>query len=228
MDSALSAGLAGGTLGTNGNYGDLTYESQFDGNTIDPTRNSGETPYCQFSTVDVAAGIAYEFARFKKDPDHDDQLSFKISYGAFHLTRPNQEFGLNSGYRLPVKSVYAFTSVYDIVDTRFTLTPTFVYMSQASFSQIYMGSYLKYRVKSGTKVTGVKTQDGFGFGLFYRRRDAFVPKIIFDIGDYSFGLSYDINVSGYSAASRGFGGFEVLLRYNNLASSLFDSRKEFR
>ena len=119
-------------------------------------------------------------------------------------------------------------SVYDVVDTRFTLTPTFVYISQGSANELFFGSYLKYRLKTGTKVTGVKTQDAIGFGLYYRVKDAIVPKLIADLGDYSVALSYDVNFSGYTTASRGFGGFEIALRYNNLASSLFHARKEFR
>ena len=227
-NSALSVGLAGGTCGTNGDYNALTYESQFNGNYIDPNINSGEIPYRQFTTVDVGVGAAYEFSRYKKDPDHDDVISFKIAFGAFHINNPKQEYGAGSSYRMPVKLAYSFTSVYDITDTRFTLTPTLVYQTQAKYQEIVFGSYLKYRVKTGTKVTGEKTQDAMGFGLFYRRRDAIIAKLIFDIGDYSIGMSYDANISGYRTASRGFGGFEISLRYNKLASSLFDARKEFR
>ncbi|MCC6371629.1 MAG: PorP/SprF family type IX secretion system membrane protein [Bacteroidia bacterium] len=235
--SAFSVGLAGGTMATNGNYNKLTYASQFNGNSLDPGLASGEIPYRQFTTVDVGAGLAYEFAKSKKDPDHDDMISFRISMGAFHLNKPVQEFGAGSFYKMPIKYVYAFTSVYDIVDTKFTITPTLVYQTQGnnnplgsskSYQEIFVGSYLKYRLKTGTKVTGEKTSDAIGFGLFYRRRDAIVPKFIVDLGDYSIGLAYDVNISAYTAASRSFGGFEVSLRYNNLASSLFAARKEFR
>ena len=226
--SAMSVGLAGGTAATNGNYGDLTYASQFNGNTIDPTRSSGETPYRQFTTVDVAAGGAYEFAKYTKDQDHDDIMSFKISIGAFHLNKPVQDFGPGSKYQLPIHYIYALTSVIDLEDTKFTITPTFVYQTQGNYQQMFMGSYLKFRMRTGTKVTGVKTQDAIGFGLFYRRRDAIVAKLIYDMGDYSIAVAYDANVSAYTAASKGFGGFEVALRYNLLASSLFESRKEFK
>ena len=226
--SALSVGLAGGTAATNGNYGNLTYASQFNGNTIDPNLPSGETPYRQFTTVDVAAGGAYEFAKYTKDQDHDDIFSFKLSVGAFHLNKPVQDFGPGSQYKLPVHMVYALTSVIDLEDTKFTITPTFVYQTQGGYQQMFMGSYLKYRMRTGTKVTGVKTQDAIGFGLFYRRRDAIVAKLVYDMGDYSIAVAYDANVSGYTAVSKGFGGFEVALRYNLLASSLFESRKEYK
>jgi type IX secretion system PorP/SprF family membrane protein len=226
--SAISVGLAGGTAASNGNYANLKYASQFNGNYIDPGINSGELPNRQFTTVDVSVGAAYEFTSFKKDQDHDDILNFKISFGAFHLNKPTQDYSAGANYRLPIKYVYAFTSAYDLEDTKFTITPTFVYQNQAGNNQQFMGSYLKYRMKSGTKVTGVKTQNAIGIGVFYRRRADVIPSFIFDIGDYSIAMAYDVNLSAYTQASKGFGGFEIALRFNSLASSLFESRKEFK
>ena len=226
--SAFSVGLAGGTAGTNGNYGNLTYASQFNGNYIDPGINSREPIYRQYTTVDVAAGAAYEFAKYKKDQDHDDVTSFKISLGAFHLNRPVQNYGPGSDYKTPVRWTAAITSVLDLEDTKFTLTPTLVYQMQGPYSELYLGSCVKYRMSTGTKVTGEKTQNAIGFGLFYRTKDALVANLLFDIGDYSIGMAYDANVSAYRTATNGFGGFEISLRYNNLASSLFQSRKEYK
>lgn len=226
--SAFSVGLAGGTAATNGNYSKLTYASQFNGNVIDPGVVSGEQIYRQYTTVDVAAGVAYEFARYIKDQDHDDVTSLKIAIGAFHLNRPTQEFGPGSKYKQPIRWTGAITSVVDIEDTRFTLTPTLMYQLQGKYEEIYMGSFVKFRMSTGTKVTGVKTQNALGIGLFYRTRDALIAKLAMDLGDYSVGLSYDVNVSRYGRATKGYGGFEISLRYNNLASSLFESRKEFK
>jgi hypothetical protein len=124
--------------------------------------------------------------------------------------------------------VGALTSVIDLEDTKFSVTPTLIYQQQGSNQEIYMGSYLKYRMSTGTKVTGVKTQNAIGLGLFYRRNADIIPSLIFDMGDYSIAMAYDVNVSAYTTASKGFGGFEVALRFNSLASSLFESRKEFK
>ncbi len=226
--SAISVGLAGGTQATNGNYGSLTYANQFNGNFIDPNINSGETPNRQFTNVDMAVGAAYEFTSYKKDQDHDDIFSFKLSFGGFHVNQPVQDYRAGANYKLPVKYVGALTSVIDLEDTKFTITPTFIYQAQARSQEIYMGSYLKYRMSTGTKVTGVKTQNAIGFGLFYRRNADIIPSLIFDMGDYSIAMAYDVNVSAYTTASKGFGGFEIALRFNSLASSLFESRKEFK
>ncbi|MBI2722943.1 MAG: PorP/SprF family type IX secretion system membrane protein [Bacteroidetes bacterium] len=227
--SVFSVGLAGGADATNGNYSKLTYASQFDGNTIDPNKPTGESVvYRQFTTTDIGAGMAYEFSKVKVDQDHDDAMALKLSVGAFHLNQARQEFGAGSSYRLPVKYVGAITTLYDFEDTKFTVTPAFVIQKQAQAWQYITGTYIKYRTATGTKVTGQKTVNAIGFGVFYRSYDAFITKLVYEMGDYAIGLAYDFNVSGYRTATQYKGGFEVSLRYNNLASSLFDARSEFK
>ena len=227
--SVMSVGLCGGADATNANYTKLTYGSQFDGNQIDPTRLTGENfGFRQFTTTDIGAGLAYEYSKIKSDPDHDDITSFKISLGAFHLNRPNQEFSAASVYKLPVKYSATVLGRLDIEDTKFSLTPGFVYQNQGKAMMYIVGSYLKYRTRVGTKVTGQKTENGIGAGLFYRGKDAFIFKLLYEMGDYAFGASYDMNVSGYRTVSKYYGGIEISLRYNMLAGSLFDSRREFK
>jgi type IX secretion system PorP/SprF family membrane protein len=227
--SIMSVGLCGGVDATNGNYNSLTFGSQFDGNQLDPGRSSGESAvYRQFTTTDLGTGIAYEYRDVKTDQDHDDVKSLKLSLGAFHINRPNQEFGAGSSYKLPVRWTAMASGRIDIEDTKFSLAPAFLYQQQDLFKQYMLGTYLKYRTKVGTKTTGQKTENGIGAGLFYRGSDAFIYKLIYEMGDYAIGLSYDMNVSGYTTASRFVGGFEVSLRYNILAASLFDTRSEFK
>jgi type IX secretion system PorP/SprF family membrane protein len=227
--SVLSVGLAGGADATNGNYNKLTFGSQFDGNKIDSDRPTGESVvYRQFTTTDLAAGIAYEYSKVKVDEDHDDVSSFRISASAFHLNRPRQEFSAASNFRLPVRYVGAITSRIDFEDTKFSITPGFLIQKQAEAWQFITGSYIKYRTGVGTKVTGQKTVNSMGLGMYYRSKDSFITKLLYEMGDYAIGLAYDFNVSGYRTASRYMGGFELSLRYNSLASSLFDSRSEFK
>ena len=227
--SVLSVGVAGGVSANNANYNKLTYGSQFDGNTIDNTLASGETVvYRQFTTTDIAVGAAYQYSKVNVDQDHDDVSSIKISVGAFHLNRPVQDFGPGSNYHLPIRLTGNIITNFDFEDTKFTITPTFLYSRQGQAWQFVTGSYVKYRTKMGTKVTGQKTENAMGIGLFYRSKDALITSLIFELGDWAFFGSYDVNVSGYRSASKYVGGFEVGFRFNNLASSLFDSRSEFK
>lgn len=227
--SVLSAGVAAGAAATNGDYNKLIYASQFDGNTYDPGASSGEkVVYRQFTTTDIGAGLAYEYIAKKSDQDHDDVSSFKLAIGAYHLNRPVQNYGAGSNWRMPVRWAYSFISHFDFEDTKFSITPTLVYQTQGKAWELTGGTYVKYRTRVGTKTTGKKTENGIGVGLYYRFDDALIPKLLYEAGDYAVGISYDVNLSSYRSASRYRGGFEISLRYNSLASSLFESRKEFR
>ena len=227
--SVLSAGIAGGVSANNANYNKLTYSSQFDGNNIDNTMPSGETVvYRQFTTTDIAAGLAYEFSKVKTDQDHDDVFSVKVSLGAFHLNKAVQDYGPVSNYRMPIRYTGQIITNLDFEDTKFTITPTFLYSMQSEAWQFVTGSYLKYRTKTGTKVTGQKVQNAIGVGLFYRSEDAIIPKLMYEYGDWTFFGSYDINVSTLKTGTKYLGGLEIGLRFNNLASSLFESRREFK
>lgn len=227
--SALSLGMAFGSIGTNADYTKLTYETQFNGNTFDPGINSQEIPYRQFTTLDLGFGAAYEVTNAKYDQDRDDKRSIKFGIGAFHLNRPTQEFGAGSKYKLPVRMAYSILSSFDIEDTRFTVTPMFVFQTQGENQNMVVGSDLKFRMVTGTKVTGKKNQNSIGIGMYYRNKDAIIGRLIADIGDISFSISNDFNVSGFRAATNvSGGGFEVALRYNMLASSLFDTKREYR
>lgn len=227
--SVMSAGICGGADATNANYNALTYGSQFDGVVIDPARISGEeSRYRQFTTTDIGFGMAYEFNKVSTDQDHDDVTSVRLSGAAYHINRPNQEFAVTSTYRLPVRWVGMASVRHDFEDTKFSLMPAFMAQKQYQAWEFVAGSYVKYRTKVGTKVTGQKTENGIGFGLFYRSKDAFVYKLLYEMGDYAIGISYDMNVSGYRSYSQYVGGFEVSLRYNKLAGSLFDARSEFK
>jgi type IX secretion system PorP/SprF family membrane protein len=227
--SVLSMGIAGGIVASNANYNKLRFASQFDGNQLeDNAAINGELNFRQYTHTDIGIGIAYEYSKVRVDEDHDDVQNIKFAFGSYHLNRPVQDFTPGSSYRLPIRNTLAITSNFDFKDTKFTISPAMVTHQQGKAWQIVGGTFVKYRVSSGTKITGQKTQNALGLGLFYRTLDAIIPKFTYDMGDLSFGLSYDVNVSGYRTASKYNGGFEISIKYNNLASSLFDSRSEFR
>jgi type IX secretion system PorP/SprF family membrane protein len=238
--SALSAGIYGGISMNNGNYNKLTYASQFNGTEIDPGRDSHENvAYHSFTYSDLGGGIAYEFTKYKKQNDRDYINSFRLGIAAYHLNKPKQDFGnsqLNpktgepfaDPYRMPTRFVASFMSRFDLPNSKYTLTPTFIYMLQGPATEMNFGTFIKYRFKNGTKVTGEKVENTFGIGIFYRMNDAIIPQIIVDMGTYAIGLSYDANISGYRKVSRTVGGFEITLRYNKLADALFNRRSEYR
>ncbi len=238
--SILSTGIYGGISWNNGDYAKLTYASQFNGTEIDPTRPTNENvAYHSFTYSDFGAGLAYEFSTDRKKNDRDYITSFRIGLAGFHLNQAKQDFGNSQinpvtgqpyadPYRIPARYVGSLSARYDVPNSKLTIAPTFIYMLQGTAKEINGGVYIKYRFKNGTKVTGEKVENTFGVGLFYRSDDAIIPQVLLDMGNYAIGLSYDANISGYRAASKTVGGFEITLRYNKLADALFNKRSEYR
>ena len=128
---------------------------------------------------------------------------------------------------MPSKYVASIVSRFDITNTKLSITPTVIYMIQGPAKEITAGTYLKYRFKNGTKITGEKVENSIGIGVFYRVNDAIIPQFLIDMGTYAIGFSYDANISSYRKASRTVGGFEISLRYNKLADALFNKRSEY-
>ncbi|MBK9285907.1 MAG: PorP/SprF family type IX secretion system membrane protein [Sphingobacteriaceae bacterium] len=225
----LSVGFNAGADATSAVYTNLSYGSQFDGNIINPEKNSGEeSKYRQFTTTDIGTGVSWRYSKVKTDQDHDDVTSVMVSVGAFHINRPTQEFWAGSEYKLPVRWTNMVSARLDVEDTKFSFSPALMVNKQYQAWEYVTGTYIKFRTRTGTKTTGQKTENSIGAGLFYRSQDAFIYKIIFERADLAIGLSYDMNVSGYRTATKYFGGFEVSLRYNVLSGSLFDSRNEYK
>jgi type IX secretion system PorP/SprF family membrane protein len=224
----LAAGICAGALSTNANYQKLTFESQFDGNNIDTERPSGENvSFRSFTTTDVGAGIAYYFQNKFSDNDQDDIWWVRLGVAGYHLNRPEQDFFSGNRSRLPVRySLYASSSI-DIIDTRINISPSIIYQIQKPFRELVAGSYLKFKMKGGTKFTGQYSRTYVGFGIFYRDKDALIPKLIYEGGKFTVGLAYDVNISTYREASRYMGGFEISLKFHNLAGSLFEAQREY-
>ena len=236
----FSAGIYGGLSMNSGKYSNLTYASQFNGTEIDPALPSQESvTYHKFTNSDFGAGLAYEWSNLRTHNDRDDIKSVRIGVAAYHLNKAPQTFGSNTyttptgvsiekePYILPTRYVASIVTRFDINNTKISITPTIIYMKQATATEITGGMYLKYRFKNGTKITGEKVENSIGIGMFYRVNDAIIPQVLIDMGSYAIGISYDANVSSYRKASRTIGGFEISLRYNKLADALFNKRSEY-
>ena len=85
---------------------------------------------------------------------------------------------------------------------------------------------LRRRFQNGTKVTGYSQDAYFGFGTYYRFKDAISPSITVDFKGFKFGVSYDVTVSSMRKAYTG-GSLEFSLSYTNLSHALFKTRGRF-
>lgn len=226
--SKLSAGINGGSVMNNADFGALTYASQFNGAEIDPTLPSQEAvSFRKFTYTDIGAGTAFEYYSVKSNDDRDDIISFRLGLAAHHLNRARQEWGVGSSYRLPIKTVLHASARIDVPKRSLAVYPMVVYMYQKPGREITAGALVKYRFRNGTKTTGKKIEKGIAFGAYYRVKDAIIPQVLMDLGHYAIGISYDANISGYKQVTRTIGGFELTLRYNWLSDAMFKKQNEY-
>lgn len=219
--------VGGGYGQRTANYSALTFGNQYTGTQFDPTISSFETlQFNKFAYAEVNAGLQWEFSKLAKAFDRDDNFDVKVGLAGYHLNQPILKYYKYSVEKLPMRIVGEIAMKIDIKGTKFSLLPSAIYMKQASFSELNLGSFLRLRFKNSTKTTGLKHESGLSLGVYMRPGDAIIPQMILDYSGWSIGVSYDYNISSYKAISRGNGGMEISLQWHSLRDALFSRKRE--
>lgn len=224
-NSTLSLGLQGGFVQRKMDDTKLIYNSQYNGYTYDPNTPSGEN-YSRKSFMygDVGSGILYTFSREERSIAANDQITAQIGFGAFHLTRPNQNFTAGTADRLYRKYVFHGNIVMGIPNTVLGVAPSWLVQMQGSSKEILAGLMLKYYIKDNSKYTGFLKRSSIGLGSYYRTGDALITSLLLETGRFAVGFSYDINLSKLANASNSKGGFEITLRMFTPSAFLYQRR----
>jgi len=197
----LTIGLVAGAAQRNMNFGNLTFDNQFNGENYDPSLHHGENLKAQnFMYFDLGLGIHW-FYQFKS------RLNLSAGMAAFHLNKPNQSHMENLDIILNPR--YLFHSKAQIeAGRKVDLVPSFQIMNQGKYYEYLFGSMLKL-------ITNDEPDNyiSVNFGLFMRYNDAIIPVLGLDYKRFNAGISYDINYSDLRNASDLQGGFEFSLIY---------------
>jgi type IX secretion system PorP/SprF family membrane protein len=222
----LSVGIQGGYSQRSASISNLQWENQYVNGAYDPTAPSNEANLLtSFPYVDFSAGVAYQYRNVAGHMQGKDVFELQIGGAAYHLSKPNVSFLSGGSTRMDIRYVFHTQVRYDFPKTKWSLRPSAYYMQQGPAYEILLGSLIRYRIKSGTKITNFFSETGIAFGCHYRYKDAILPQMYFDFGDIFIGLSYDMNISKYAQVSKMNGGFEVTLRYANLNGALYKNKK---
>jgi type IX secretion system PorP/SprF family membrane protein len=213
-NSKLSAGLYGAYGQRSLASAEGRWSSQYDGNTYNASTASGESfDNLGYRYFDMGLGGVYTMSNGEGYMTRNDQRRLVIGAAAFHVNRPNASFVAKNVEQLPVRlSVFA-NAILGIPNTSSSFMPGVYWQRQASASSLLAGTYYRYTVRSGSRYTGFQKPLMLSGGLFYRWRDALVTKVLLEWHDYTFGLAYDVNISGLNGVSSGRGAIELCLRY---------------
>jgi type IX secretion system PorP/SprF family membrane protein len=204
----------------------LTWGNQFDGTGFDQSISPNETNSAtSFFYPDLGAGIYYNFDNITSTLSRKElqRIYFGVSY--FHLNSPRLRYYNGSADQLAKKLVVMGGAELDIPNSKFVVAPSFAYFFQDPSQEILATVLGKYRIKEGTKYTGIYNNVYFTFGLSYRNRDAVAPTFGLEAGSIKVMASYEFNVSRLQMTTRNQGGFELAFQWHNFQNALFQGRR---
>jgi type IX secretion system PorP/SprF family membrane protein len=209
--------LAGGLYGAFGqrqvNFSDLQWGSQYDGMNYNSALPSGEQPASNsFSYMDFGGGVHWKYSRNERYMTGNDQRTFNAGISVFHVNTPKYSF-YDTGERLSMKEVVYGNALIGIGNSNLSIVPGVLFSKQGAENELELGSLFRYQLKESAKITGFVKGSSISVGAYYRNKDAIIATILYEVSQYSVGISYDVNLSGLKTASNGNGGFEISLRY---------------
>ncbi|MBS4027714.1 MAG: PorP/SprF family type IX secretion system membrane protein [Ignavibacteriales bacterium] len=201
----ILSGVQGGLISKSINFSKLIFNNQFINGIFDPTISNGEHfGNSSISYWDVGAGMFWYY-----DKRSSSQLILPFfGVSVFHLTEPNESF-LNGTSLLSKKIILYGGASYRLSETLF-LIPQMLWMKQNTAKEINAGILAQY----------VANGNAFFFGSSFRFGDALIATTGVEYKSFTFGFSYDVNISQLNTGSNFNGGFELSLVYNGGEKSL--------
>jgi type IX secretion system PorP/SprF family membrane protein len=206
------------------NLSKFSWGSQFNGLNYDPSINSGEMAGTVSAWyADINAGVSMIYSKNSGTLSSNDNTVLIAGYGVSHLNRA--EIGMNGGSdRLNMKHTLFMTGLVGLENKNVSLKPTAFWYRQGKLNEIMAGMLIRFSIGESSKITGFKKGSAFCAGAFYRVNDAIIPAVQFEKGNFVFGMSYDINVSGLTPASRLRGGVEFSICFIPTREFLYRNR----
>ncbi len=181
---------------------DLRFESQWNGNQVDPTLGTQEQlTNTNRLFANISGGINYHLQIPEK------RISIDAGVGLFHINEPDESFREDVERVLPKRlSLYALGSFKIAEDLDIGLSA--MAQSQGVYDELLYGISGTYHLsKERYKKLAVRA------GLSIRNKDAVIPNVMVMFKQFTAGLSYDINSSDFKISTDQRGGPELHFSY---------------
>lgn len=198
----LMGGITLGGAQRSWDYSNLKWDAQWVNGQYDPNAGNDETFHGNsYWFGDMGLGIQWFF--------QPGFLSFyQVGFSVYHINRPKISMLKDDGIRLPIKWVaYAITSIE--VHSDIAVIPSAYISFQDKYREILLGATYSHTLPIDVK--GFKNKANIG--LYYRWKDAVYFSAGMEWRRFTFGISYDFNVSELRQASNVRGGVEVIASY---------------
>jgi len=221
----LSGGLQFGFGQKFGDFNNLYFANQFDGEVFNVTNPNGESNNIStFMYGDISAGLFYRYGNHKIGFSRDNALDFRFGLAYFHANKPTLSYRLGSSEKLFGKIVIHASLIKDFDGSKVGIETFVNVYNQGPHNETLIGLLMRYRIKSGGKITGLNRDIYLSAGIVYRYKDAIAPTVNFQFKNFNFGLSYDITIADFGGYYR-TGGLEFSLKFTNRDFALFKRRR---
>jgi type IX secretion system PorP/SprF family membrane protein len=213
--SHLGAGIMAGYAQRSINYSQLQWGNQYDGMSYNASLPTGEPAGANnsISYLDGAAGLDWTYdntSGIDVTDNHEQRLD--VGFSVFHFNQPNYSF-YGDGEKLLMRFTFHANGVFSLGSSNLALAPGILYYKQGSANEEYVGTLVRFMLQQNSKYTGAAKSAALSVGGYYRNQDAFVAAMLLEYANYTMGVSYDINTSNLTSASKGMGGLELSLRF---------------
>lgn len=213
----LSAGIQTGFSQRRTDNATMQWASQYDASAPEGYNAaivSGEP--MSFSNInygEVSAGMLWSYNKSSATLSSNDNKKVQLGIALYHINRPKQTYFEGIDKRLFMKMSVHFNSFIGFKNSNFALVPSAVWYRQGPCNEILAGTLFRFNLNGASKYTSFVRETALSIGGFYRVNDAVVVEAQFEWKNFLLGVSYDVNTSGLSNATKYAGGLEVALRY---------------
>jgi type IX secretion system PorP/SprF family membrane protein len=205
--SHLSIGVQAVMVSKSVDFTKLTFEDQYDLSTAILVNSTSSQPHTTsaINYMDFNGGVMYS----GKVTDHTTAY---IGYSYYHLTQPVEDFtGVDASSKIHPRQSFYMGGSYELND-KVVLYASSLYQSQADAHEVLLGAAAGFVLNPGHDQEYQKNTT-FYIGGWYRYLDAVCPYVGLEWSHMRLGISYDINVSNFSPATGGNGGYELSLLF---------------
>lgn len=209
----FNAGISGGVAQTSIDRTKMIWDDQYDGAGYNPALVTS-TPLFETNSIspDFSIGVNYLF----KENEYVGNRRFLLGGAVHNLIKVDDAIlGVaeeSRSFRYTFHSQVSFP----VKGTNVEIQPAGFFALQGNSKELFIGSNVRYELKQESKFTDFAKTSSVTFGVFARELKSVIAYAGLQLDKYNIGISYDVNISGYSVASSGRGGLEISFKYVNL------------
>lgn len=199
----VSAGIKVGIFQKYINTTGLKWDNQYNGRDYDASRPTGESiSVNNYNSLDLGAGILYTFTKLEK------ALQIQGGLSVAHLNAPKNSFYSND-VSTKMKLIAHANLSFQPKEKNYKILPSFILSNQGGHLEIVGGSNIAFLMSDQNRFSSA-----IHFGTFYRVNDAAIFVVALEYKkNMKFGISYDVNLSRLTSASKFRGGPEFSFVY---------------